>query len=104
MAMPPDPYATLGLSRDATAEQIRAAYRKLAKQHHPDLNPGNKGAEDRFKAISAAHDLLSDPETRGRSRPRRDRRRRRPGGTRAAALPALRRCRRRRPLPPWPGG
>ena len=64
--MPPDPYAALGLSRDATAEQIRAAYRKLAKQHHPDLNPGNAAAEERFKAISAAHDLLSDPETRAR--------------------------------------
>lgn len=64
--MPPDPYATLGLSRDASAEQIRAAYRKLAKQHHPDLNPGNKDAEDRFKAIGAAHDLLSDPEMKGR--------------------------------------
>ncbi|TDH62503.1 J domain-containing protein [Dankookia rubra] len=63
---PPDPYATLGLARDATAEQVRAAFRKLAKQHHPDLNPGNKAAEDRFKAINAAHDLLSDPETRGR--------------------------------------
>ncbi len=64
--MPPDPYATLGLSRDATAEQIRAAYRGLAKKHHPDLNPGSAGAEEKFKAINAAHDLLSDPETRGR--------------------------------------
>ncbi|MFC7472796.1 DnaJ C-terminal domain-containing protein [Dankookia sp. GCM10030260] len=64
--MPPDPYATLGLARDATADQVRAAYRKLAKQHHPDLNPGNAAAEARFKAVNAAHDLLSDPETRGR--------------------------------------
>lgn len=61
-----DPYETLGVKRDATAEEIRAAYRKLAKLHHPDLNPGKKAAEDRFKAVSAANDLLSDPEKRGR--------------------------------------
>jgi DnaJ-class molecular chaperone len=61
-----DPYATLGVKRDATAEQIRAAYRKLARQHHPDLNPGDKAAEERFKRINAAHDLLSDPEKRAR--------------------------------------
>ncbi len=64
--MPPDPYATLSLPRDATPEQIRAAYRKLAKQHHPDLNPGKSAAEERFKAINAANDLLSDPEKRAR--------------------------------------
>ena len=64
--MPPDPYATLGLARDATADQVRAAYRKLAKQHHPDLNPGNATAEARFKAVNAANDLLSDPEKRAR--------------------------------------
>ncbi|MES1990234.1 MAG: J domain-containing protein [Pseudomonadota bacterium] len=61
-----DPYETLGVKRDATAEEIRSAYRKLAKLHHPDLNPGKKEAEDRFKAVSAANDLLSDPEKRGR--------------------------------------
>jgi DnaJ-class molecular chaperone len=61
-----DPYKTLGLKRDATAEQIRSAYRKLAKQHHPDLNPGKKDSEARFKDISAANDLLSDPEKRAR--------------------------------------
>jgi DnaJ-class molecular chaperone len=64
--MADDPYTTLGVPRDANAEAIRAAYRKLAKQHHPDLNPGNKAAEDRFKAVSAANELLSDPEKRGR--------------------------------------
>src|SRR5207302_326822 len=51
---------------DASAEEIRTAYRKLAKKHHPDLNPGNKEAEARFKAISAANGLLSDPEKRAR--------------------------------------
>jgi DnaJ-class molecular chaperone len=52
--------------RDASQDDIRAAYRKLAKQHHPDLNPGNAKAEERFKAISAANALLSDPEKRGK--------------------------------------
>lgn len=61
-----DPYQTLGVARDATEDQIRRAYRKLAKQHHPDLNPGNKEAEERFKAVSAANELLSDPEKRAR--------------------------------------
>jgi DnaJ-class molecular chaperone len=61
-----DPYAILGLKRDASAEEIRSAYRKLAKKHHPDLNPGNKEAEARFKAVSAANELLSDPEKRAR--------------------------------------
>lgn len=61
-----DPYATLGVSRTATTEEIRAAFRKLAKKHHPDLNPGNAAAAERFKAISAAHELLSDPEKRAR--------------------------------------
>ena len=60
-----DPYKTLGVARDASAEDIRIAYRKLAKQHHPDLNPGNAEAVERFKTISAANDLLSDPEKRG---------------------------------------
>lgn len=61
-----DPYKTLGVAKDATHEQIRSAYRKLAKKHHPDLNPGNKPAEDRFKQVASAHDLLSDPEKRAR--------------------------------------
>ncbi len=64
--MADDPYQTLGVARDASADDIRRAYRKLAKQHHPDLNPGNKVAEDRFKAVSAANELLSDPEKRAK--------------------------------------
>src|SRR3974377_1297901 len=59
-----DPYQTLGVKKTATEEEIRKAYRKLAKEHHPDLNPGNKEAEARFKEISAAYALLSDPEKR----------------------------------------
>jgi DnaJ-class molecular chaperone len=59
-----DPYETLGLTKTATDEDIRKAYRKLAKEHHPDLNPGNKEAEARFKDISAAYALLSDPGKR----------------------------------------
>ncbi len=64
--MPADPYQTLGVARDASPEQIRAAFRTLAKKHHPDLNPGDKAAEEKFKSIGAAHDLLSDPERRAR--------------------------------------
>jgi len=61
-----DPYKILGLSRDASAEDVRNAYRKLAKKHHPDLNPGDKKAEERFKAISGANEILSDPVKRGK--------------------------------------
>lgn len=61
-----DPYQILGLTRDASEKDIRTAYRKLAKQHHPDLNPGNAKAEERFKQISVANELLSDPEKRGK--------------------------------------
>ncbi len=64
--MAADPYQTLGVSKDATADDIRKAYRKLAKKHHPDLNPANKAAEERFKTIASANDLLSDPDKRGR--------------------------------------
>jgi DnaJ-class molecular chaperone len=61
-----DPYSVLGVAKTATTEEIRAAYRRLAKQSHPDLHPGDKKAEERFKQISAAHDLLSDAEKRRR--------------------------------------
>ncbi|WP_439595473.1 DnaJ C-terminal domain-containing protein [Falsiroseomonas sp.] len=64
--MAEDPYKVLGVARDATPEAIKKAYRKLARQNHPDLNPGKPEAEARFKAASAAHDLLSDPERRAR--------------------------------------
>jgi len=60
-----DPYKALGVSREASQEEIRSAYLRLAKQHHPDLNPGNAKAEERFKVVSAANELLSDPERRG---------------------------------------
>jgi len=61
-----DPYSILGLSRTATPEEIRKAFRAVAKADHPDLNPGDAAAEARFKAANAAHDLLSDPEKRAR--------------------------------------
>ena len=64
--MADDPYKLLGLKRDADSEAIKKAYRKLARQHHPDLNPGTPEAEAKFKAVSAAHDLLSDPDKRAR--------------------------------------
>jgi DnaJ-class molecular chaperone len=60
------PYEVLGVNRDASADDIRKAYRKLAKQLHPDLNPGKPEAEARFKAVTAAYDILSDREKRGR--------------------------------------
>src|SRR5437667_6385058 len=60
------PYEVLGVKPNASADEIRKAYRKLAKQFHPDLNPGKPAAEARFKAVTAAHDILSDPEKRVR--------------------------------------
>lgn len=62
--MADDPYATLGVSRTATADEIRKAYRAKAKKSHPDLHPDDKGAEARFKTLNAANDLLSDAEKR----------------------------------------
>lgn len=64
--MAEDPYILLGVPRDASLEAIKAAYRKLARKHHPDLNPGKPEAEERFKAVSAANELLSDPERRAK--------------------------------------
>jgi DnaJ-class molecular chaperone len=61
-----DPYRTLGVKRDASQEDIQKAYRRLAKKLHPDLNPGNKKAEEEFKDVSAAYDLLGDPDKRAR--------------------------------------
>jgi len=61
-----DPYEVLGVSKTASADDIQKAYRRLAKKLHPDLNPGDKSAEEKFKEVSAAYDLLGDAEKRGR--------------------------------------
>ncbi len=61
-----DPYEILGLRKDADEAAIKAAYRKLAKRHHPDLHPGDKKAAERFQELNNANDLLSDPERRAR--------------------------------------
>lgn len=61
-----DPYTILGVARNATQDEIKRAYRKLARSLHPDLNPGDKQAEEKFKKLGAAHDLLSDPAKRAR--------------------------------------
>jgi molecular chaperone DnaJ len=57
-----DYYSVLGVSKDASEKEISRAYKKLAKQHHPDTNPGNKQAEEKFKEVSAAYDVLGDKE------------------------------------------
>ncbi len=59
-----DFYKLLGIARDAKPDEIKKAYRRLARKHHPDVNPGDKSAEERFKAITEAHDVLSDPKKR----------------------------------------
>ncbi len=64
--MSEDPYAVLGVKPEATQDEIRKAYRQLAKKLHPDLNPGDRQAEEKFKRVSAAYDLVGDAEKRAR--------------------------------------
>src|SRR5215510_9981032 len=59
-----DYYEILGIKRDAKPDEIKKAYRRLARKYHPDVNPGDKAAEERFKLMSEAHDVLSDPKKR----------------------------------------
>ncbi|HEX2956479.1 MAG TPA: J domain-containing protein [Chitinispirillaceae bacterium] len=61
-----DYYSILGVDKNASSDQIKSAYRKLAMKYHPDKNPGNKEAEQKFKEITEAHEVLSDPEKRNR--------------------------------------
>ncbi len=61
-----DPYEILGVAQTASPEEIRKAYLRLAKKLHPDLNPGSKHSEERFKEVSGAYDLLSDSDKRQR--------------------------------------
>src|SRR3954464_8722912 len=59
-----DYYTTLGVSKTATDKEIKQAFRKLARKYHPDVNPGDKGAEAKFKEVNEANEVLSDPQKR----------------------------------------
>src|SRR5215203_2162827 len=65
MASKHDYYETLGVARGASEDDIRKAYRRLARKYHPDLNPGDKAAEERFKNVQEAYDVLSDAKKKG---------------------------------------
>ena len=82
-----DPYGLLGVSRGASEEDVRKAYRRLAREYHPDANPGDIKSEERFKEIQQAYEILSNPNKRReydeRSRP--SSRKRRPGSSRKGA-------------------
>ena len=90
--MAEDPYSVLGVSKTASQADITKAYRKLAKKLHPDLNPGDKAAEEKFKTITAAYDIVGDEEKRGRF-DRGEIDASGPGEAAAALLPRI--CRRR---------
>ena len=62
MAEKRDYYEVLGISKGASEEEIKKAYKKLARKYHPDMNPGDKEAEEKFKEINEANEVLSDPE------------------------------------------
>src|SRR5437899_7384937 len=64
MATRPDYYKTIGVDKKASAEEIKKAYRRLARRYHPDRNPDDTHAEERFKEVSQAYDVLGDPEKR----------------------------------------
>jgi DnaJ-class molecular chaperone len=64
--MPRDLYDVLGLSKSASADEVKKAYRKLAQKYHPDRNPGDKEAEAKFKEVSAAYEVLSDADRRAK--------------------------------------
>lgn len=66
MAQKRDYYEVLGLQRGASAEEVKRAYKKLARKFHPDMNPGNRAAEERFKELNEANEVLSDPEKKAR--------------------------------------
>src|SRR6478672_13704403 len=59
-----DPYKVLGVDKKASQDEIKKAYRKLARQYHPDKNPGNTSAEERFKEVQGAYDLIGEPDKR----------------------------------------
>ena len=66
MAEKRDYYEVLGISKGASEEEIKKAYKKLARKYHPDMNPGDKEAEEKFKEINEANEVLSDPEKKAR--------------------------------------